>query len=34
MGYFFGNLACVANSNVNKLFEIQENENVRLGEKP
>lgn len=31
MDHFTGNLACVANSNVNKLFEIQENEKARLG---
>ena len=31
MDHFIGNFACVANSNVNKLFEIQENEKARLG---
>lgn len=29
-----GNLACIANSNIKKLFEIQEKEQARLDYKP
>lgn len=30
MDRFMGNLACIANSNVDKLFDIKENEKARL----